>query len=165
MPASKTKGMTSHPTYGAVPPDNQGTGTVIVSTPDATATYSSSGTLTVKSKKYSSNVTVSGTGITSGSGMTYTTGTGVSPTWSVSNEARLTSGKLNIVGDDADVVINGKSLTDTLQALEERLNILVPNSELETEWDELKTLGDRYRKLEKELVEKSRMWQALQKTS
>ena len=164
MPASKTKGMTSHPTYGAVPPDNPGTGTVIVSTPDATATYSSSGTLTVKPKKYS-NVTVSSNGITSGSGMTYTTGTGVSPAWSVSNEARLTSGKLNIVGDDADVVINGKSLTDTLLALEQRLNILVPNSELETEWTELKRLGDRYRKLEKELVEKSRMWQALQKTS
>jgi len=70
---------------------------------------------------------------------------------------------MNLIGDDADLVINGKSLVDTLQALEERLNILVPNQELEQEWKELKKLGDKYRKLEKELKEKTKMWDTLKK--
>lgn len=158
--------MVSHPDYGAVPPSNPGTGTVIISTPDATATYSSSGTLSVKPKTHS-NVTVSGTGITSGSGMTYTTGTGVSPAWSAGNGtgSYLGTGKMKLIGEEADIEINGMSLTETLRALEQRLNILVPNSELEKEWDELKQLGDAYRKLERDLEEKSRMWQALQKTT
>ena len=150
---------TTHPGYGAVPP--QGTGTVIISSPDATATYSSSGTMTVTPKKYS-NVTVSNNSITTGTGLTYTSGTGTQPTWT-NNGSYASAGKMNLIGDDADLVINGKSLTDTLQALEERLNILVPNPKLESEWDELKELGDRYRKLEKELKEKSKMWEALKK--
>jgi hypothetical protein len=79
--------------------------------------------------------------------------------------AGTSSTKLNLDGADADIVINGHSLTETLRALEERLNILVPSAELETEWAELKQLGDAYRKLEAELAEKSRMWKALQKTS
>jgi hypothetical protein len=68
-------------------------------------------------------------------------------------------------GEGADIDINGKSLLKTLEALEERLNILVPNPELETEWAELKQLGDAYRKLEQDLIEKAAMWQVLQKTS
>ena len=95
-----------------------------------------------------SNVTLTSTGCTTTP--IYTAGTGI-------------SGKLNLDGDQADIVINGKSLTETLQALEERLNILVPNSELETEWADLKQLGDAYRKLEQDLKEKTKMWKALKK--
>jgi hypothetical protein len=61
-----------------------------------------------------------------------------------------------------DLILDGVSLK---QLLEERLNLLVPNPEIEQEWSELKELGDAYRKLEQDLIEKSRMWQALQKTS
>ena len=106
-----------------------------------------------------SNVTITSTGATTAP--IYTTGTGVSSPWASTNS----TGKLNLDGDQADVVINGKSLVDTLHALEERLNILVPNAELETEWAELKQLGDAYRKLEADLIEKASMWQVLQKTS
>jgi hypothetical protein len=143
--------------YGAVPPNNTGSGTVIISSPTATATYTPT-SLTV-TPKYS-NTTISSNGLSSGSGYTYTAGTG---TWATGTSA--TSGKLNLLGEDADLVINGKSLTATLQALEERLNILVPNQELEKEWAELKKLGDAYRELEADLKEKAAMWQALQKTS
>jgi hypothetical protein len=153
LPAIKSTSL--HPGYGAVPPNNTGSGTVIISSPDATATYTPT-SLTV-TPKYA-NTTISSNGISSGTGYTYTTGPG---TWATGTTA--TSGKLNLIGDDADLVINGKSLTDTLQALEERLNILNPNPELEKEWKELKALGDKYRKLEKELKEKAKMWDALKK--
>ena len=71
------------------------------------------------------------------------------------------SGKLSLQGTNADIDINGKSLMKTLEALEERLNMLVPNPELEKEWDDLKKLGDRYRKLEAKCKEKANMWNKL----
>ena len=71
------------------------------------------------------------------------------------------SGKLSLQGTNADIDINGKSLMKTLEALEERLNMMVPNPELEKEWDQLRKLGARYRKLEKQCQEKSKMWNKL----
>ena len=71
------------------------------------------------------------------------------------------SGTISLKGEDADIDINGKSLMKTLEALEERLNMMVPNPELEKDWDDLKKLGDRYRKLEKKCKEKAQMWNKL----
>jgi hypothetical protein len=71
------------------------------------------------------------------------------------------SGMLSLQGTNADININGKSLLKTLEALEDRLNMLVPNPELEKEWDDLKKLGNRYRKLEKKCKEKAEMWNKL----
>jgi flagellar motility protein MotE (MotC chaperone) len=39
--------------------------------------------------------------------------------------------------------------------------MLVPNPELEKEWDELRRLGERYRKLEKKCQQKAEMWNKL----
>ena len=71
------------------------------------------------------------------------------------------SGKISLKGENADIDINGKSLLKTLEALEERLNLMTPNPELEKEWDDLKKLGDRYRKLEKKCKEKAEVWNKL----
>jgi hypothetical protein len=71
---------------------------------------------------------------------------------------------LQLNGDKADIKINDVSLGETLKTIQERLNILVPNSKFENEWDELKKLGEQYRKLAAELEEKSRMWVVLKKT-
>ena len=71
------------------------------------------------------------------------------------------SGKISLQGTNADIDINGKSLMKTLEALEERLNMLVPNPELEKEWDDLRRLGNRYRKLEAKCKEKAEMWNKL----
>ena len=71
------------------------------------------------------------------------------------------SGKLSLQGTNADIDINGKSLMKTLEALEDRLNMMVPNPELEKEWDDLKKLGNRYRKLEAKCKEKANMWNKL----
>ena len=71
------------------------------------------------------------------------------------------SGRVTLAGEDADIDFNGKSLKTWMERVEERLNILTPNAELENEWDELRRLGERYRKLEKKCKEKAEMWNKL----
>ena len=73
------------------------------------------------------------------------------------------SGQIDIRGEKADIRINGKSMNKWMEQVEQRLNILSPNPELEKEWDDLRRLGERYRKLEKKCQEKARMWEALKK--
>jgi hypothetical protein len=73
------------------------------------------------------------------------------------------SGQIDIRGEKADFRINGKSMNRWMEQVEQRLNILTPNPELEKEWDDLRRLGERYRKLEKKCQEKARMWEALKK--
>ena len=84
--------------------------------------------------------------------------------WNYMNSTSNNS--LDVKGDanfEGDVKIQGKSLVDTLQSIEERLAILRPNKELEEKWERLKTLGNMYRELEKEIVEKQEMWNILKK--
>lgn len=73
----------------------------------------------------------------------------------------MAQGNLALHGDHADIEINGKSLRDWMTQIEQRLNILQPNVQLESEWDELRALGERYRQLEKQCQEKSQMWNKL----
>jgi hypothetical protein len=73
------------------------------------------------------------------------------------------SGRIDIQGKDADIRINGKSMTEWMSRVEQQLNIMTPNPELEKEWDDLRRLGERYRKLEKKCQEKAQMWAALKK--
>jgi len=96
--------------------------------------------------------------------LTTTTGTsigiGASPDYNMKVEQ---SGQIDIKGEKADIRINGKSMNRWMEQVEQRLNILTVNPELEKEWDELRRLGERYRKLEKKCQEKARMWEALKK--
>ena len=101
-----------------------------------------------------SNVTISSSSPWT-STATYTATAGTTP-WATSK-----SGKLYLDDQDADIIINGKSLGAVIAKIEERLNILVPNSELETEWAELKQLGDKYRELEQQIKEKQATWDRL----
>lgn len=64
---------------------------------------------------------------------------------------------------DTDIKIGDRSLKDFMDKVEERLAILTPNPELEDQWNKLKALGDQYRELEKELLEKQKMWDILKK--
>ena len=86
----------------------------------------------------------------------WVTSTSISPTW-----ANSTTGKLRLEGENADIEINGKSLIDMLKGIEERLNILTVNSELETEWEELRALGNQYRALEQHILDKQATWDKL----
>jgi hypothetical protein len=46
---------------------------------------------------------------------------------------------------------------------EKRLAILHPNEKLEEKWEELKALGERYRELEKDILEKEKIWEIIKK--
>jgi hypothetical protein len=73
---------------------------------------------------------------------------------------------LTVKGDaaiDGDIKLKGKSLSETLDKIEERLAILHPNETLEAKWEELKKLGDMYRNLEKDIIEKEKIWNTLKK--
>jgi hypothetical protein len=72
----------------------------------------------------------------------------------------LTQGDI-AVHNDGDIKLGDRSLKQFMNKVDERLNILQPNPELEAEWDELKRLGEEYRKMEQELLEKNKMWEKL----
>jgi len=105
------------------------------------------------------NVTISGVG----TGLNYTspyTFSSATPNWSIRDDNNVSS-TIDLKGENADIKINGISLVDTLKTIQDRLNILRPNPELETEWDQLRELGAQYRELEKKLQEQSDMWAKL----
>jgi hypothetical protein len=108
---------------------------------------------------------------------------GTASTWSVCgggtstnyiwNDKNLTTGitsiqsTLQVNGDadfDGDIRIQGQSITQTLNKINERLNILVPNEKLEKNWSELAELRQRYVELERELLEKQRTFDILKKS-
>ena len=94
------------------------------------------------------------------------TGTSVNSLISGGNDYNMKveqSGQIDVRGEKADIRINGKSMNKWMEQVEQRLNILTPNPELEKEWDDLRRLGERYRKLEKKCQEKAKMWEALKK--
>ncbi len=81
-----------------------------------------------------------------------TSSTGIGSPWVQS--PTLAGPKIRLEGADADIEINGVSLWTTMQEIANRLNIMQVNPELETQWAELRELGEQYRKLEKYLVDK-----------
>jgi hypothetical protein len=87
-----------------------------------------------------------------------TTTTGTNPAMVVNQ-----GGVIDIAGENADIKMNGKSMKAWMEKVEERLNILTPNPDMERDWDELRRLGERYRRLEKKCREKARMWEELKR--
>jgi hypothetical protein len=55
------------------------------------------------------------------------------------------------------------SLKDIMKQVTLRLNLMVPNPEIEKQWDELRTLGEAYRACEKECLEKAKVWDILKR--
>jgi hypothetical protein len=122
----------------------------------------------------SDNTNITGGGYSIGNGgtgispntvwTTSTTATGsftIGPNYSAVGSQLDQNGRMSLRGENADLDINGKSLKDWMDKVEERLNILTPNPELEKEWDELRRLGERYRKLEKKCKQKAEVWNKL----
>lgn len=94
----------------------------------------------------------------------YTTGTGGYSFDNFYNPGiDVTAGDLKI-HDEGDIKVGDRSLKEFMNKVEERMNILHINPELENQWGELKKLGDEYRQLERELLEKNRMWETLKKS-
>jgi hypothetical protein len=89
--------------------------------------------------------------------------------WGTLALSPITYGNVNIsnkgieMTEDADIKIGDFSLKESLTRIEERLNILTVNHELEKDWESLRILGQRYRELEKEIIEKMNVWDLLKK--
>ena len=104
-----------------------------------------------------SNVSIAGTGLT------YTTATaGTQWSTAISDPYYIKKPKVNIT--DTDFVIDGLSLRDFMQTVNERLAIMVPNPKLEAEFEELQALAKQYHELEKKLIDQKLMWETLKKT-
>ena len=108
-------------------------------------------------------------------GYTLTTSNGGTGNYSLNNNLGLsfndywdhgTKAGLSVKGDaefEGDVTIKGKSLNKTLESIEEKLAILYPNEELEKKWEKLRELRKQYIELEKEIIQKEKMWDILKK--
>lgn len=94
-----------------------------------------------------------------------TTATAATGSLSLSN-GFVYSQTIRIKGDadfEGVVRINGVNLAERLDKIEKRLVILRPNNDLENSWEELRELGDKYRQLEREILEKEKIWEIIKK--
>jgi len=78
---------------------------------------------------------------------------GIQPSLKVSGDAEIT-GTLRWRNRDMD---------QWIESVESRLAMLQPNPKLEEEFNKLKDLGDQYRALEQEILEKQKVWDILKK--
>lgn len=94
-------------------------------------------------------------------------GTGTNYAWNTASTTTSIQNTLQVKGDsefEGDITVQGRSLTEFMDAVEQRLNILRPNTALESEWDQLRELGEQYRALEQQLTEQAEMWATLGRT-
>ena len=88
-------------------------------------------------------------------------------TWATGTISGSLSPKtLDVKGDatfDGEVTIKGKKLSEVLENIESRLAILHPNVELEEKWENLRGLRQAYVELEREIIEKEKMWAILKR--
>jgi len=65
------------------------------------------------------------------------------------------------IKEGGDIKIGGKSLSEAIAKIEDRLAILHPNQELENKWESLKELRRQYEALEKDILEKEKIMKIL----
>lgn len=88
----------------------------------------------------------------------YTTSNITTFPWGVQNSF---NDKVKITSED--IFIDGQGLSERLEKIEKRLDILVVNPALEQKYEQLKKLGEEYRQLEKELLEKDKVLDILKR--
>lgn len=111
------------------------------------------------------NITLSGVGAIGSITPSYTIA-GSNGAWGeyTNTSASVKLGKDGIeVTESADIKLGNISLKNFIDRIEQRLALLNPNPKLEEEWTELKELGDRYRELEKQITEKMKTWDILER--
>jgi hypothetical protein len=159
MPAKKQKQSLDHDTmtvdsgYGAIPTEHIGSsmGTDTITLSNTLWSSGSSGSIT---SPYT---------ITTGNGYYSNPLNGLSPAVWTTTGTSVPPNNVHIDADGltmkagADIKIGGKSLTQAIEKIEERLGILHPNSELEDRWEQLKELRKQYVELEKDLLEKEKL--------
>jgi len=107
------------------------------------------------------DVTIDVTSITN----TIVSTSNMSDVYTIANNNTLSCANVTPLGIDmhknADITVGGKSMREFMEQVNERLAMLEPNKKLEAEWAELKELGDQYRAMEQDLLEKAKSWDIL----
>lgn len=127
--------------------------------------YTKNSTITVDDIDLGSVGVYDYTSVGAGPGSYITTGSaGIS--WDdITNNMKLDSVTVKETATfDGDVIIKGKSLFETLQWIEDRLQILRPAPEIESQWSELAELRERYMQVEKDIREKLAIIDILKKS-
>jgi hypothetical protein len=119
-------------------------------------------TITITSSQTSPYTVTGALGASFSNNTVYTTsGIGIGGNTPWLTQSPFSAPKIKLDGEGADIVVNGSSLVDAINSIKDRLNCLQINPELEAEWDELRTLGDQYRKLEQQILDKQATWDRL----
>ena len=102
---------------------------------------------------------VSGANGTSASDLTW-----VGTSWTTAPVTITQSATIDLKGKDADVIINGESLKETLQAIKDALKIpgrIQQDAKLEESFQELRQLREQYEQSVKDYKEKQKVWETL----
>ena len=144
--------------YGAVPPDysnmssGYGADTITIN-----GSMYSSGTVTLPTTIPNSAYTIGSAGST-----LYTTGTG-GYNWNNPPTVNISNTGIDMAAG-TDIKVDGKSLKQFMDNMEERLAILHPNPALEDRWEQLKELRRQYVEMEKDLLEKEKIMKILKES-
>ena len=149
--------------YGAVPPSynissGYGTDTITID-----SSLWSTGSTTISNGGYATvtgSTTIPYTYATTGTPAQFLTSGANGHIWNTGTTVHIDSDGLTMK-TGADIKIGGKSLTEAIEKIEERLGILRPNSELEERWSTLKELRKQYMELEKDILEKEKIMKIL----
>jgi hypothetical protein len=112
------------------------------------------------------NVTVNASALPA-SGSVYVSNNTGSANWTVATNTTATpmtvnqSGRISLVGKDADLDINGVSLKETLVSIQEMLGVMKMDPALEKEFEELRAAGEHYRELRERFKEQKVVWDTL----
>ena len=120
-------------------------------------------TITIDSSLWNNSITVPNGGYTIGTSSTtvpYTYTTTGTSFYQTDTAVQINADGMQIK-EGGDIKIGGKSLSEAIDKIEERLGILNPNPELEDRWDQLKELRKQYIELEKDLLEKEKLMKIL----
>lgn len=100
-------------------------------------------------------------GPSSYSGTSYT----IDDSWSQVSPVTISqTATIDLKGESADIVINGESLKETLQAIKDALKIpgrIQQDAKLEESFAELRQLREEYERQVKEYREKQKVWDTL----
>jgi hypothetical protein len=111
---------------------------------------------------YDTNITSGGYQVATGTvNPTWTTGTSFYPNTNTTVEINADGMKIK---EGGDITIGGKSLSEAIEKIEERLGILHPNPALEERWDQLKELRRQYIEMEKDILEKEKLMKILKES-
>jgi len=163
MPAKKQK---QQPNYNS---DTVTIDTNYGAVPYTTNIGSSMGTdtITLNNTLWSGSITSPYTTTTTvpNGGYTLSTGSGTGYNWATGTTNTNATVEINADGmkikEGGDITIGGKSLSEAIEKIEERLGILHPNPKLEERWEKLKELRQQYIEMEKDLLEKEKLMKIL----